>query len=171
MRRMTSSIRSLERSGPSCSPIAVDPTTSAISAVTILRSPVVVVTAIPGGYRRAWPLPARENGNRKVQKDVIRVREIGLEAGEDSGCSRGCCEQPFLHPLDGLEADELVRERLREAPAAEIPAVELLQEARRTRLAHLGDGVAHEEQKLRHDFLPGGRLVHEARDLCDRPRV
>ena len=45
MSRMTSSIRNFERSGPSCSPIAVEPTTSATSTETIRRSPVA--TAMP----------------------------------------------------------------------------------------------------------------------------
>src|SRR5918999_709670 len=46
MSRMISSKRNFDRSGPSCSAMAVEPATSATSTETILRSPVVVATAI-----------------------------------------------------------------------------------------------------------------------------
>jgi len=57
MSRITSSIRSFERSGPSCSAIAVDPATSAISAVTMRRSPLVAVAATVEFYRRGLAYP------------------------------------------------------------------------------------------------------------------
>src|SRR5580765_1620499 len=170
MRRTTSSIKSLERSGPSCSPIAVEPTTSAISAVTMRRSSLVV-TATVEFYR--WPvgLPPGVNGDRKIQDDVVRRRQLGLEACQHLVRARRGGEKPVLDLLDGLEADELVRERLREAPAAEIPAIELLQEARRALLAHLRDGVAHEVEELGDDLLARGRALDDPRDLADGPGV
>src|ERR1044072_8759112 len=108
MSRMTSSIRSFERSGPSCSPIAVDPTTSAINAVTMRRSPVVVTAATIELYRRVFRLPARINRDGQVQNDVVLRRQIGFQAGEDgvrAGCRR---EEALLDLVDGLEANQLV---------------------------------------------------------------
>ena len=69
------------------------------------------------------------DGDREIQDDVVRRRQVGLEACQHLVRARRGGEKPLFHLLDGLEADELVGERLREAPAAEIPAVELLQEA------------------------------------------
>src|SRR4029450_8944590 len=89
MSRITSSIRSFERSGPSCSPIAVDPTTSAIIAVTMRRSPLVVTAATIEFYRRVFRLPARVNRDGQVQNDVVLRRQIGLQAGEGLVAARG----------------------------------------------------------------------------------
>ena len=57
-----SSNRNLERSGPTCSPIAVEPTTSANRTVTIRWVPVIATTATsysdgrPSGHTRSQPL-------------------------------------------------------------------------------------------------------------------
>ena len=52
-----------------------------------------------------------------------------------------------------VELDELLLERLREAAAAEVPAVELLQEAGRPLLAQLAHRLADEEDELGDDLL------------------
>ena len=65
---------------------------------------------------------------------------------------------------------ELLLERPREAAAAEVPAVELLQEAGRAVLAELAHRLADEEQQLGHDLL-ARRLGVVAHDLAQRPRV
>src|SRR5262245_31764213 len=171
MSRITSSIRSFERSGPSCSPIAVEPTTSAISAVTMRRSPLVTVAAMIEFYRCGLALPARVNRDREVEHDVVRRGQVGLETCQYVVRAGSGREQPLLHLFDGVEAYELVRKGLRKAPAAEVPAVELLQEAGRALLAHLRDGVADEMKKLGDDFLTRGLIVDNADDLSDRPRV
>ena len=69
---------------------------------------------------------------------------------ERAGCGR---DQPPLDLLGRVEHDELLLERPREAPAAEVPAVELLQEAARAPLAELAHRLADEEDELRDDLL------------------
>src|SRR3954464_11876246 len=83
-----------------------------------------------------------------------------------------CCEQP-CHDLFGRpELDELLLERLREAAvAAEVPAVELLQESDRALLAELANRLADEDDELRRHLL-ARRLERLALDyLPQRPRV
>src|SRR6188472_854789 len=206
MSRITSSIRSFERSGPSCSPIAVDPTTSAINAVTMRRSPLVAVAATVEFYRRGvapqpalWDgarkegkragprqyewydeglraqpsaasplrrealkpglcpakaaaaqsvgLPPGVDGDGKVEHDVVRGGQVGLQARQDVARTGSRSEEPILHLLDGLEPHELVREGLGKPPPAEVPPVELLQEAGRALLTHLRHGVADEMEE------------------------
>jgi hypothetical protein len=70
MIRMTSSIKNFERSGPSFSPIAVEPATSATSTETILRSPVA--TAIPRVIAaRGGRSAAAVGGDREVEEHVV----------------------------------------------------------------------------------------------------
>src|SRR4029078_5916094 len=76
-----------------------------------------------------------------------------------------------FHLVDCLEADELVGKRLRKAPPAEIPAIELLQETRRALLAHLRDGVAREVEEVGDDLLARGGALHDPGDLADGPGV
>ena len=68
------------------------------------------------------------------------------------------------------EHDELLLERPREAAAAEVPAVELLQETEGALLAQLAHRLAHEEQQLCDDLL-ARRLAVVAHDLGERPGV
>src|SRR2546422_821900 len=68
------------------------------------------------------------------------------------------------------QRDELLLERPREAAAAQIPAVELLQEAERTVLAELPHGLAHEQHELRDDLF-ATRLGRVAHHLAEHPRI
>ena len=64
---------------------------------------------------------------------------------------------------------ELLLERPREAAAAEVPAVELLQEPARAALAQLAHGLADEEHELRDDLLPRRLAPLAVDDLLAAP--
>src|SRR4051794_22595401 len=82
-----------------------------------------------------------------------------------------CCEQP-CHDLFGRpELDELLLERLWEAAVAEVPAVELLQEADRALLAELAHRLADEDDELGRHLLARGLERIALGDLAQRPRV
>src|SRR3954449_1399610 len=76
MRPRTSSNRNLDRSGPSCSAIVVEPATSAKSAATIRRSPAGVAM----GELYAGPRPRIARGARVVANSVrvLRAAERAL---------------------------------------------------------------------------------------------
>ncbi len=86
------------------------------------------------------------------------------------GARRGR-EQTALDLEDVVEHDQLLLERLREAAPAEVPAVELLQEAGGAPLAELAHGLAHEEDELGDDLLAGRLAAVAVDDLAQRPRV
>src|SRR5207253_7338315 len=69
------------------------------------------------------------------------------------------------------ELDELLLEGPGEATATEIPAVELLQEARRAALAELANGLADEEDELGDDLLAARLGAVFAEHLAQSPRV
>jgi len=79
-------------------------------------------------------------------------------------------DEVLLDLRDRVELHELLLERPREAAAAEVPAVELLQEARRPPLAELAHGLAHEEHELSDDLL-ARRVGAVAEQLAEHPRV
>src|SRR6185503_15944883 len=80
-------------------------------------------------------------------------------------------EQPSLDLLRRVEDDQLLLERPREAAAAQVPAVELLQEAARAALAQLADGLADEEDELGDDLLARRLAPATVDDLLEHPRV
>ena len=94
-----------------------------------------------------------------------------LEAGKHEVRARCGGEEALLDLRDGLQLDELLLERPWEPAPAEVPAVELLQEAGRLALAELPHRLAHEEDELCDDLLPRRLLVRVTDDLADRPRV
>src|SRR5204863_1911396 len=66
---------------------------------------------------------------------------------------------------------ELLPEGLGEAPAAEVPAVELLQEPGRALLAELARGLADEEDELGHDLLAARLAGIAVQDLAQGPGI
>src|ERR671919_2876357 len=80
-------------------------------------------------------LAAGVDRHGQIEDDVVRGRQLRLEVGEQVSRARSGGEQPLLHLGDRLESDELLLDLSREAPAPEVPTVELLQEARRAPLA------------------------------------
>jgi hypothetical protein len=67
--------------------------------------------------------------------------------------------------------DDLLLERFREPPSAEIPPVELLQEPAGPVLAELTHSLADEEDQLRGNLLARGLLCVAVEDLAQRPWV
>ena len=116
-----------------------------------------VATALAGSASSR--LAAAVDRDRQLERDLVARRELGLEALESSKRARRGREQPPLDLLGRVELHELLLERPREAAAAEVPAVELLQEAGRAALAELADGLAHEEDELGDDLLAGRLAV------------
>src|SRR5581483_6254043 len=99
--------------------------------------------------RRAPSLAAAVQRDRqRVEEHLVDVGQLGLEPLEDLVRLRRSREQPRLDLVDRRQCDELLLERLREPAAAEVPAVELLQEAGRAGLAELAHGLADEEEQL-----------------------
>ena len=108
--------------------------------------------------------------HRVEQHVVVGIGQLRLEQGQDVGSARRSGEQPQLDLGDRRQRHQLLLERSREAPAAQVPRVELLQETGRAMLAQLPDRLADEEQQFRHDLL-AARLARVAHDLAQRPRV
>src|SRR6478736_9791892 len=117
-------------------------------------------------------LAAAVDRDRQVEDDVVlRVRQLGLELLQDLRGARSCREQVRLDLVERLELHELLLERARETATAEVPAVELLQEAGCAMFPELANRLPDEEQQLR-DHLLAGRLGRVAvEDLAQRPRV
>src|ERR671936_18480 len=116
-----------------------------------------MVAAKPRPDFRA-PLAAAVDRDRQVEHDVLSLRKLGLEPLQHLCGSRRGGEQPLLDLPERRELHELLLERAREPAVAEVPAVELLQEARRAPLAELSRRLANEEQQLGDDLLPRRRL-------------
>src|SRR6185312_4272187 len=75
-----------------------------------------------------------------------------------------------LDLVERRQLHELLLERPREAAAAEIPAVELLQESERALVSELAHRLAHEQHELGDDLLARGLAV-VAHDLAQYPRI
>ena len=106
---------------------------------------------------------ARRRPRRRAARPRSRSQHLG-------GAGRGR-QQPVSTSSSVSSCTSSGLERAREAAAAEVPAVELLQEAGRAPLAELADGLAHEQDQLGDDLL-ARRLVRVAvEDLAQRPRV
>src|SRR5918995_1014183 len=122
--------------------------------------------------QRAKRLPAAVDGDREVERDLVQSRALLLlEPRQREARARRRREQAQLDLFDRRHLRQLGLEGAREAAAAEVPAVELLQKARRLPLAELAHGLAHEQDELRDDLLARriGRVVLE--DLAEDPRV
>src|SRR6478752_1603718 len=103
-------------------------------------------------------LTAAVDRDRELERDLLAGRGLGFEARENLGRA-GCGDEQASHDLlRRLQLHELLLERPREAPVAEVPAVELLQKARGAALAELADRLADEEDQLGGDLL-ARRLV------------
>src|SRR6185369_7002522 len=98
-------------------------------------------------------LPAAVDRDGKLEGQLVARGDLGLEALDQRNRTGGRGEQPSLDLLRRVEDDQLLLERPREAAAAQVPAVELLQEAARAALAQLADGLADEEDELGDDLL------------------
>src|SRR5207245_2833711 len=79
---------------------------------------------------------------------VLGVGDLVEEPFEDEARTRCRCEEPLLDLVERGQHHELLLERPREAAAAEVPAVELLQEAECAVLAELAHRLAHEEEQF-----------------------
>src|SRR5439155_10058753 len=92
--------------------------------------------------------------DRQVEDDVIlTARKLGFQVLQRLHAARGRGEQALLDLVQRLELHQLLLKRAREAAPAEIPAVELLQEAGRPALAELSRGLADEQHELRDDLF------------------
>ena len=125
------------------------------------------------GPRRGPPLrqPPAVDGDGELERDLVARRDLGLERLDERERAGRGGEQAALDLLGRVEQQDLLPELLGEAAAAEVPAVELLQEAGGAPLAELAHGLAHEEHELGDDLL-ARRLVAVAVDhLAQRPGV
>ena len=98
----------------------------------------------------------------KLERHLGAGRDLRLEPFDDLVRARRGREQPPLDLLGRVELEELLLELLREAPAAQVPAVELLEEAGCATLAELANRLPDEQDELGRDLL--------ARRLGARPR-
>src|SRR5262245_7497292 len=114
-------------------------------------------------------LAAAVDRDREVQQDLVSGRQLVFQPGEHIGRSGGRGEEPCLHLGRRRQLDEILLERPREAAAAEIPAVELLQKADRALLAELADGLTDEQDQLGGDLLAAGLSGVVLDDLAQRP--
>ena len=131
-----------------------------------------VATALAGSARTsAGALAAAVDRDGQLERELRARRDLGLEPLDDLEGARRSGEQSPLDLLGRVELEELLLELLRKATAAEVPAVELLQEARRAALAQLADGLADEEHELGGDLLARGLGRLPVDDLAQRPRV
>src|SRR6266511_212800 len=122
--------------------------------------------------RAATHSSAAVHRNRHVfQEHLFHLGLFLLDAREHESRTRGRFEETRLDLDSRLELDELLLERARKAAAAEIPAVELLQEAARAALAELADRFAHEEHELRHDLFARRLRGVSLEDLLQCPRI
>src|SRR5215467_5768739 len=80
-------------------------------------------------------------------------------------------EEALFDLVQRLQLHQLLLERTREAAAAEVPAVELLQEPGRAPLAELAHRLADEEQQLRDDLLARRLRRVAVEDLAERPWI
>src|SRR5581483_4439529 len=93
-----------------------------------------------------------------VEDDVLgRIRQLGLKRVRERSGARGCGEEPRHDLLRRPQQHELLLERLREAAVAEVPAVELLEEADGALLAELAHRLVDEDDQLGGDLLAGRR--------------
>ena len=90
---------------------------------------------------------------------------------DDLGCLRGCNEKPLNDLVCGLELDELLFEGTREASAAEVPTVELLEKARGAPLSHLEHRFPDEQDQLGRDLLTFRLAVVAVYDLAQGPGI
>ena len=108
--------------------------------------------------------------DRQLERHLVAGGNPGLQLLDQRSGSR-CCDQQSLDDLLGRgQLHELLLERPREPPVAQIPAVELLQEARRASLAELAHRLADEEDQLGGDLLAsrlGGVAVVASPDAGD----
>ncbi len=88
-----------------------------------------------------------------------------------SAAPGAAAKEPRDDLLRRRELHELVLERLREAPVAEIPAVELLQEAGGAPLAQLAHRFVDEQDELGGHFLARRVGAVAEHHLADRPRI
>ena len=84
---------------------------------------------------------------------------------------RGGGKQPALDLFDRVEQQDLVSELLGEAATAEVPAVELLQEAGCAPLPELPQGLADEQHQLGDDLLARRLPVIAVDHLAQRPGI
>ena len=109
--------------------------------------------AQPPATRSGWVSRRRRSRSAAPRAGARLLRHARLELVEQlRGAGRGR-EQPRHDLLGRRELHELLLERLREAAVAEVPAVELLQEAGRAALAELAHRLADEEDQLGGDLL------------------
>ena len=130
--------------------------------------------AAPSGSRRHLRLgsaAAVDRDRERIEEDLVgRIRQVALEPLEHEPGAGGRCEQPPLDLVEGGQHDQLLLERPREAAVAQVPAVELLQEAEGPLVAELPDRLAHEQEQLRDDLI-ARRVAGLAHDLRQHPRV
>ena len=118
-----------------------------------------------GASRRRTPRSA-------ASSVTVARRDFRLELADErdrpgSGQRRACARLPGR-----AELEELLLERLRETPAPQVPAVELLQEPRRPALAaELAHRLADEEHELRGHLFARWLTGVAVDDLPQRPRI
>src|SRR5262245_1244734 len=102
---------------------------------------LLVALGVCGLDAAARALSAAVDRDREVEQDLVGARQLGFQPVEQVGGARRGGEEALLHLGERVQLDELLLERAREAAAAEVPAVELLQEPGRAALAELADGL------------------------------
>ena len=136
------------------------------------RGRSVVITVTPEAKCGGWPRRRWASSNCLQARPRLRsdLRRRSRSAASRAGSRRpdraarpssrsstkrapGAAASRRLDLVDRRQRHELLLERPREAAAAEVPAVELLQEAGRAVLAELAHRLAHEEQQLGDDLL------------------
>jgi hypothetical protein len=98
----------------------------------------------------------------EVFRACVACHTLSADEGNRAG-RRG--EQAAHDLLGRVELQELLLERLREAAAAQVPAVELLQEPTCAPLTELAHGLADEQDELGRDLFAGGLAVGAVHDL------
>src|SRR5205809_1151139 len=96
---------------------------------------------------------AAVDGDRQVEEHLISLRKLLLQPGQHESGTRGRLEESRFDVGDRRQLGQLGLERAWETAAAEVPAVELLQEAGGTVLAELAHGLSHEQDQLGDDLL------------------
>ena len=113
----------------------------------------------PADRLGAEPRPAEasaaavERDRHALEQELARPGTLGLELLEQRQPRRAPPRAAASRPPRSMQLHELVLERLREAAVAEVPGVELLQEARRAPLAELAHRLADEVDQLGGDLL------------------
>src|SRR5665213_4360410 len=96
---------------------------------------------------------AVDRDRQRVKQDHVRgIGNFALQTLEHEPRARSGRQQAYLDLVDRREHHELLLERARESAAAEVPAVELLQEAVRTLLTELAHRLADEEHQFGDDL-------------------